>query len=31
MGPDTVLEIAFESSGTKKLMLSFAGKFLTRD
>jgi DNA helicase-2/ATP-dependent DNA helicase PcrA len=31
LGPDTMLEIAFESSGTKKLMLSFAGKFLSRE
>ena len=28
MGPDSVLEIAFEKEGTKKLMLSTAGKFL---
>ncbi len=31
LGPDTMLEIAFEGSGTKKLMLSFAGKFLSRE
>jgi DNA helicase-2/ATP-dependent DNA helicase PcrA len=31
IGPDTVVEIAFESTGTKKLMLSFAGKYLSKD
>ena len=30
MGPDRLLEIAFEKEGTKKLMLSSAGKFLTK-
>jgi DNA helicase-2/ATP-dependent DNA helicase PcrA len=29
-GPDTKLEIAFESSGTKTLMLSAGGKYLTK-
>ena len=30
MGPDTILEIAFDGAGTKKLMLSAAAKFLTK-
>ena len=30
MGPDCILEIAFEREGTKKLMLSSAGKFLKK-
>jgi len=30
MGPDTILEIAFEGGGTKKLMLSAAAKFITK-
>ena len=30
MGPDCILEIAFESSGTKKLMQSSAGKFMKK-
>lgn len=31
MGPDSVLEIAFEESGTKKLMMSAAGRYLTKE
>ncbi len=30
MGPDSILEIAFEKEGTKKLMLSSAGKFMKK-
>ena len=30
MGPDSILEIAFEKEGIKKLMLSSAGKFLKK-
>ena len=30
VGPDKMLEIAFDGSGTKKLMLSAAAKFLTK-
>ena len=30
MGPDCILEIAFEKEGTKKLMLSSAGKFMKK-
>ncbi len=30
MGPDSILEIAFEREGTKKLMLSSAGKFMKK-
>ena len=30
VGPDSILEIAFEKEGTKKLMLSSAGKFLKK-
>ena len=30
MGPDCILEIAFEREGTKKLMLSSAGKFIKK-
>ena len=30
MGPDCILEIAFEREGTKKLMLSSAGKFMKK-
>ncbi len=30
VGPDQMLEIAFDGSGTKKLMLSAAAKFLTK-
>ena len=30
MGPDSILEIAFEKEGVKKLMLSSAGKFLKK-
>ena len=31
MGPDSILEIAFEKEGVKKLMLSSAGKFLKKN
>ena len=30
VGPDSILEIAFEKEGTKKLMLSSAGKFMKK-
>ena len=30
MGPDSILEIAFEREGTKKLILSSAGKFMKK-
>ncbi|MCR4771128.1 MAG: UvrD-helicase domain-containing protein [Oscillospiraceae bacterium] len=30
MGPDMVVEIAFEKEGTKKLMISSAGRYLTK-
>ncbi len=30
MGPDSILEIAFEKEGTKKLMLSSAGRFMKK-
>ena len=30
MGPDCILEIAFEKEGTKKLMLSSAGRFMKK-
>ncbi len=30
VGPDKLLEVAFDSSGTKKLMLSAAARFLTK-
>lgn len=30
MGPDCILEIAFEKEGTKKLMLSSAGRFMSK-
>jgi DNA helicase-2/ATP-dependent DNA helicase PcrA len=30
MGPDSILEVAFEKEGTKKLMLSSAGKFMKK-
>ena len=30
MGPDSMLEVAFEKEGTKKLMLSSAGKFMKK-
>ena len=30
MGPDMVVEIAFEKEGAKKLMISSAGRYLTK-